>query len=131
VIAFKAELAGKLGERSPERAAAKVSDIERVARQALTVSDVAGRMLLSEGTVRNHVSNAIQKLNARNRTEAASRVLKKVGEGFGDQVAQILGDSENRSKAYWRYASRGSQESTTEMGRLGAEAPSIPFSTAC
>ena len=61
------------------------------------------------------------------RPEFFSRVLKKVGEGFGDQVAQILRDCENRSKAYWRYASRGSQESTTEMGRLGAEAPSIPF----
>jgi len=58
-------------------------------------------------------------------------VLKKVGEGFGDQVAQIRGDFENGSKAYWRYASRGSEESTTEMGRLGAEAPSVPFSAAC
>jgi len=58
-------------------------------------------------------------------------VLKKVGEGFGGQVAQIPGASENPSKAYWRYASRGSQEATTELGRMDAEAPSIPFSTAC
>jgi hypothetical protein len=58
-------------------------------------------------------------------------VLKKVGEGFGGQVAQILGGFENRSQAYWKYASRGSQEPTTEMGCLGAEAPSITFSTAC
>ncbi len=57
-------------------------------------------------------------------------MLDKVGEGFGGQVAQLLGASENRSKAYWRYVSRGSQEATKEMGRMGAEAPSIPFSTA-
>jgi two-component system response regulator DesR len=42
-----------------------------------TVSDVAVRMFLSEGTVRNHLSNAIQKLNARNRTEAARIALDK------------------------------------------------------
>ena len=62
---------------------------------------------------------------------ATSRVMKKVGEGFGSQVVQILGASENRSKAYSTYASRGSQEATTEMGRMGPEAPSIPFSSAC
>jgi hypothetical protein len=46
-----------------------------------------------------------------------------LGERFGVQVVQILSASENRSKAYWKYASRGSQEATTEMGRMGAEPP--------
>lgn len=36
-----------------------------------SVADVAGRLFLSEGTIRNHLSAAIQKLNARNRAEAA------------------------------------------------------------
>jgi two-component system, NarL family, response regulator DesR len=36
-----------------------------------SVAQVATRLFLSEGTVRNHLSAAIQKLNARNRAEAA------------------------------------------------------------
>jgi two-component system, NarL family, response regulator DesR len=36
-----------------------------------SVALVARRLFLSEGTVRNHLSAAIQKLNARNRAEAA------------------------------------------------------------
>ena len=35
-----------------------------------SIADVARRLFLSEGTVRNHLSAAIQKLNARNRAEA-------------------------------------------------------------
>ena len=40
-------------------------------RSGATVSDVAERLFLSEGTVRNHLSVAIQKLGARNRIQAA------------------------------------------------------------
>lgn len=36
-----------------------------------TVADIAERLGLSEGTVRNHLSAAIQKVGARNRAEAA------------------------------------------------------------
>jgi two-component system, NarL family, response regulator DesR len=36
-----------------------------------TVADIAARLSLSEGTVRNHLSAAIQKVGARNRAEAA------------------------------------------------------------
>lgn len=36
-----------------------------------TVADIAARLDLSEGTVRNHLSAAIQKVGARNRAEAA------------------------------------------------------------
>jgi two-component system response regulator DesR len=42
-----------------------------------SVADVAGRLFLSEGTVRNYLSVAIQKLNARNRTEAARIAAEK------------------------------------------------------
>ena len=41
------------------------------ARDGATVADVANRLFLSEGTVRNHLSVAIQKLGARNRVQAA------------------------------------------------------------
>ena len=43
-----------------------------------SVADVARRLFLSEGTVRNHLSAAIQKLNARNRAEAA-RIAEEKG----------------------------------------------------
>lgn len=36
-----------------------------------SIADIAARLSLSEGTVRNHISTAIQKLNARNRMDAA------------------------------------------------------------
>lgn len=41
------------------------------ARDGATVAEVATRLFLSEGTVRNHLSVAIQKLGARNRVQAA------------------------------------------------------------
>jgi len=43
-----------------------------------SVALVARRLFLSEGTVRNHLSSAIQKLNARNRAEAA-RIAEEKG----------------------------------------------------
>ena len=42
-----------------------------------TVADIARAMTLSEGTVRNHLSAAIQKVGARNRAEAARIALDK------------------------------------------------------
>jgi two-component system, NarL family, response regulator DesR len=43
-----------------------------------TIADVAKALSLSEGTVRNHLSAAIQKLNARNRADAA-RIAREKG----------------------------------------------------
>ncbi len=43
-----------------------------------SVAQVAQRLFLSEGTVRNHLSAAIQKLNAKNRMEAA-RIAREKG----------------------------------------------------
>jgi two-component system response regulator DesR len=43
-----------------------------------SAAHVARRLFLSEGTVRNHLSAAIQKLDARNRTEAA-RIAREKG----------------------------------------------------
>jgi two-component system response regulator DesR len=43
-----------------------------------SIAEIASRLFLSEGTVRNHLSAAIQKLGARNRTEAA-RVAEEKG----------------------------------------------------
>ena len=42
-----------------------------------SVASVAGKLYLSEGTVRNHLSTAIKKLGARNRVEASRRAESK------------------------------------------------------
>jgi len=41
------------------------------------IADIAGRLHLSAGTVRNHLSSAIQKLGARNRAEAVAIAQQK------------------------------------------------------
>lgn len=45
-------------------------DIVRLVGEGLPNADISARLHLSEGTVRNYLSSAIVKLNARNRTEA-------------------------------------------------------------
>jgi DNA-binding CsgD family transcriptional regulator len=42
-----------------------------------TIEDVAAKLYLSEGTVRNYLSTAIKKLGARNRVEAARLAERK------------------------------------------------------
>ncbi len=43
----------------------------RAAADGATVADIAGRLFLSEGTVRNYLSNAIGKTGARTRGRGA------------------------------------------------------------
>jgi two-component system response regulator DesR len=45
-------------------------DVLIAARPGITVAEIAGRLFLSEGTVRNYLSSAIGKVGARNRAEA-------------------------------------------------------------
>ncbi len=47
-------------------------------RGGATVADIAGKLFLSEGTVRNHLSSAISKTGVRNRVEAV-----RVADGRG------------------------------------------------
>jgi len=53
-------------------------DVLRASVGGSSVAQIASRLFLSEGTVRNHLSSAIQKLDARNRTEAA-RIAEEKG----------------------------------------------------
>jgi two-component system, NarL family, response regulator DesR len=50
---------------------ARERDVLAVARTSVTVAEIAERLFLSEGTVRNYLSSAIAKSGARNRAEAA------------------------------------------------------------
>lgn len=47
-------------------------DVLRASADGSTATDIARRLHLSEGTVRNYLSSAIQKTNARNRLEAVT-----------------------------------------------------------
>jgi two-component system response regulator DesR len=53
-------------------------DVLRLAADGLPNTDIAARLHLAEGTVRNYLSTAISKLGTRNRIEAA-RVARDRG----------------------------------------------------
>lgn len=57
---------------------ARESEVLRAARGGGSVSDIARAVFLSEGTVRNHLSAAIGKTEARNRGDAV-RVAEENG----------------------------------------------------
>jgi len=57
---------------------AREADVLRAGAHGATVADIAGRLYLSEGTVRNYLSSAIGKTGARTRVEAA-RVAEEKG----------------------------------------------------
>ena len=52
-------------------------DVLAVSLEGASIADIAAQLSLSEGTVRNHLSTAIQKLDAHNRIEAARRAEQK------------------------------------------------------
>jgi two-component system response regulator DesR len=49
---------------------ARERDVLVAARDGATISDIAGKLFLGEGTVRNYLSSAIAKVGVRNRIEA-------------------------------------------------------------
>ena len=49
---------------------AREHEVLVASREHATVADIAGALYLSPGTVRNHLSSVMQKLDARNRAEA-------------------------------------------------------------
>ena len=52
-------------------------DVLRASQDGASIADIAMQLFLSEGTVRNHLSTAIQKLGARNRMEATHLAEEK------------------------------------------------------
>jgi two-component system response regulator DesR len=75
--AIDPELAGEAwGE--PDPLTDRERQVLRFADEGASTADIAGRLKLSEGTVRNYLSEAISKLGASNRTEA-SRIARMKG----------------------------------------------------
>jgi two-component system response regulator DesR len=56
---------------------AREQEVLVASRNYATVADIAGALFLSPGTVRNHLSSVMQKLNARNRAEALKLAEEK------------------------------------------------------
>jgi two-component system response regulator DesR len=52
-------------------------EVLRAGLDGASIADIAAQLFLSEGTVRNHLSIAIQKMGARNRIEAARLAEEK------------------------------------------------------
>jgi two-component system response regulator DesR len=52
-------------------------EVLRASADGATIGDVAAKLYLSEGTVRNYLSTAIKKLGTRNRVEAARQAERK------------------------------------------------------
>ncbi|NRQ30400.1 response regulator transcription factor [Nonomuraea sp. NN258] len=57
----------------PNPLSGRERDVLAAAADGATIGDIANRLHLSEGTVRNYLSSAIQKTHARNRIEAVRR----------------------------------------------------------
>jgi two-component system, NarL family, response regulator DesR len=57
---------------------AREREVLATSLEVATIAEMAARLSLSEGTVRNHLSAAIQKVGARNRAEAA-RIAQEKG----------------------------------------------------
>ena len=68
--AIDPELAGEVWTE-PDPLTDRERQVLRFADEGATTADIAARLKLSEGTVRNYLSEAISKLGAANRTEAA------------------------------------------------------------
>jgi two-component system, NarL family, response regulator DesR len=63
-------LAAETLAHGPSPLSARERDVLVAARDSATVAEIAARLFLSEGTVRNYLSAAIAKTGARNRIEA-------------------------------------------------------------
>ena len=75
--AIDPELAGEAWS-DPDPLTDRERQVLRFADEGASTADIAGRLKLSEGTVRNYLSEAINKLGAANRTEA-SRIARMKG----------------------------------------------------
>lgn len=72
-----AGLAAAALSEGPNPLSDREREVLRRTSDGSTVADIAGRLYLSEGTVRNYLSSAIQKTGARNRLEAVNSAREK------------------------------------------------------
>jgi two-component system nitrate/nitrite response regulator NarL len=66
-------------------------EVLRLVADGLSNKEIAGSLFITEGTVKNHVHNALEKLQLENRTQAAAYIVRK---GLGGSSE---GDGESES----------------------------------
>ena len=75
---FDRSFARKNGNGSAQKTlSARESEILSMLAQGLTGEEIARRLVLSPETVRTHIRNAMEKLDARTRTEAVVKALER------------------------------------------------------
>ncbi|MGI9092649.1 MAG: response regulator [Mycobacteriales bacterium] len=72
-----ASLAAAALTEGPNPLSSRERELLGAAADGSTVADIAGQLVLSEGTVRNYLSAAIRKIGARNRVEAVHTAREK------------------------------------------------------
>jgi two-component system response regulator DesR len=72
------ELVAAAVETGPSPLTEREAEVLRTAEEGLTTEEIAARLHLSPATVRNYLSNAIAKTNARNRLDAI-RIARDAG----------------------------------------------------
>jgi two-component system response regulator DesR len=72
------ELVAAAVETGPSPLTEREAEVLRTAEEGLTTEEIAARLHLSPATVRNYLSNAIAKVNARNRLDAI-RISRDAG----------------------------------------------------
>ncbi len=71
ILSLAMDSAAKPAALLTEKLTRREMDVLRLLAGGLSNSDIADRLYLSEGTVRNHVSAIFTKLNVTDRTQAA------------------------------------------------------------
>ncbi len=77
-FARTSHLSPRTAEKLIEPLSEREIDVLRLLVKGLSNREIAGQLFLAEGTVKNYVSSALQKLNVRDRTQAALRA-KELG----------------------------------------------------
>lgn len=68
---------GAEGEGGGEELSAREREVLRLLAQGASNREIAQQLCLAEGTVKNHVSNILSKLQVANRTQAASKARER------------------------------------------------------
>ena len=97
----------------------------RLAADGVTTEAVAKKLNLSAGTVRNYLSEAIDKLGAANRIEAA-RIARRQGLAVASasSISRRARGNVHRCSAHWRFANLRATASTCVHG-------AAPWPSAC
>lgn len=78
----------EMPDAEPEGPALTPRELEvlRLVADGLSNKEIAAKLFITEGTVKNHVHNALEKLQLENRTQAAAYIVRKGLGGGGDSA---------------------------------------------